>query len=146
MAPPSWELLTTSNHREPDDDRTASHLWNSSVVVLQVRENWLHEIALLETEFSYMKADNHYKPVRTMNIPLFFQLTSQFQTDLPCDFWHFLWSLLHVFSVAFHSFSSVCLTVNTVISRLKIYECVNSADKTNWHYKSTSRANYHPWK
>lgn len=124
---PCWELVTASNpvsHRGPEEDKMYSrspppHLWNNSVSVLKMTENWFQEIALLEIAFSYVNTDNHYEDIITMNIPLFFQLTSQFQTDLPCDFWHFLWSLLCAFSVAFHSFSSVCLTVDAVILVLK---------------------------
>lgn len=124
---PCWELLMASNpvnHREPDDDRmygrSPSHLWNSFVAVLKMVENWFQKIVPLETAFSYMKADNHYEQIITMNIPLFLQLTSQFQTDLPCDFWYFLWIPSFAFSEAFRSFSSVCLTVETVISILKV--------------------------
>lgn len=103
------------NPRRPGDARM--HLWDSSP---GYGRKSVSELVLLETAPSYRKADNHYEEIITMNIPLFFQLTSQFQTDLPCDFWHFLWSPLYAFSVVFHSFSSVCLTVDTVISRLKI--------------------------
>lgn len=76
-----------------------------------------------------------------VNVPLFSQLASQSQTDRPADFWYFLYSLLVAFSAAFHSFSSVSLTVKTVIY-LKFKSLVNCGGQTNRDYRAKAVLNY----